>query len=182
MPPPRVLILGHSFIRRLKTFIENYPTKLDLAFQISTLAAISWRGVGGVYSGTSDQYDTRVMRSNCLDIVIVPLGTNALLHDSYGVKCVCMYQTIRCRSAKKFNEKVNTLTKYLRVVLEPIPYSFYWGHRGFWNAKANFFASDGVHLNSRGQLKLYRSLRGEVLTSLRFLAKSLPSKASLALG
>ena len=199
-PPPRVLILGHSFIRRLKTFIENHSTKLDLTFQISTPAVISWRGVGGRTVAQAIQYDTKVVRSKCPDIVIVQLGTNdlpfstslkvgsaiedfvRLLHDSYGVKCVCVCQTIRRRSAKKFNEKVNTLTKYLRVVLEPIPYAFYWGHRGFWNAKANLLASDGVHLNSRGQFKLYRSLRGAVLKSLRFLAKSTPSKASLALG
>ena len=199
-PTPRVLILGHSFIRRLKAFIENHPTELDLAFQISAQAAISCRGVGGRTVAQAIQYNMKLVRSQCPDIVVVQLGTNDLssntslkvgsaiedfvhlLHDSYGVKCVCVCQTIRRRSGREFNEKVDTLTRYLRVVLEPIPYAFYWGHRGFWKAKTNFLASDGIHLNSRGQFKLYRSLRGAVLKSLRFLARSTPSKASLSLG
>ena len=52
-----------------------------------------------------------------------------LLHDSYGVKFVCVWQTIRRRSATLFNKNVDLLTRYLRVVLEPIPYAIYWGHR-----------------------------------------------------
>ena len=114
-------------------------------------------------------------------IVIVQLGTNdlssrlpllvgsdledfvRLLHDSCGVQLNCVYQTIRRRSAMSFNKNVNILTHFLRVVLEPIPYALYWGHRGFWNARYNFLASNGVHLNSRGQCKLYRSLRGAIL-------------------
>ena len=118
-------------------------------------------------------------------MVIVQLGTNDLtscpplqvssaiedfvhlLHDSYGVKVVCVCQTIRRRSAVVFNQKVDILTRYLRVVLEPIPYAIYWGHRGFWRAHNSFFSSDGIHLNSRGQYKLYRSLRCAVLKSLR---------------
>ena len=120
------------------------------------------------------------------DIVIVQLGTNDLtscpplqvgsaiedfvhlLYDSYGVKGVCVCQTISRRSAVVFNKKVDILTRYLRVVLEPIPYAIYWGHRDFWRARNSFFFSDGTHLNSRGQYKLYRSLRGAVL-KLEFL-------------
>ena len=89
-----------------------------------------------------------------------------LLHESYGVHCVCVCQTIRRRSAPAFNKSVDMLSRYLRVVLKPIPYALYWGHRGFWKAGRNFLFSDGVHLNSRGQHKLYRSLREAVLKSL----------------
>ena len=134
------------------------------------------------------RHDLHVVQSVRPDIVIVQLGTNdlssrppllvgsdledfvRLLHDSCGVQFVCVCQTIRRRSAKRsFNKNVDILTRYLRVVLEPIPYAFYWGHRGFWKARYNFLASDGVHLNSRGQYKLYRSLRGAILQSLRLL-------------
>lgn len=47
------------------------------------------------------------------------------------------------------------------------PYAIYWGHRGFGRACNSFFSADGIHLNSRGQFKLYRSLRRAVLKSLR---------------
>ena len=71
-----------------------------------------------------------------------------LLHYSYGVRFVCVCQTILRRSATAFDKNVALLTRYLRVVLEPIPYAIYWGHRGFCKARHNFYAADGVHLNS----------------------------------
>ena len=56
-----------------------------------------------------------------------------------------------CARAQWFNRKAKLLTKYLRVVLEPIPYAIFWGHRGFWRPTQNSYARDGVHLNSFGQ-------------------------------
>ena len=108
------------------------------------------------------------------DIVILHLGSNDLvtfsplhvgsiiedfvrsLRTSYGVKLVCVCQTLRRDSATVFNSKVGLLTRYLRVVLEPLPYAIFWDHRGFWKARSNFYAPDGVHLSgSAGQYKLY---------------------------
>ena len=68
------------------------------------------------------------------------------------------------------DKSVDLYTRYLRVVLEPIPYAIYWGHRGFWKAGHNFYAADGVHLNSKEQYKLNRSFRGGVLKSMRLLS------------
>ena len=68
--------------------------------------------------------------------------------------------------------QVKLLTKYLKVVLEPIPYVLYWRHRGFWNCKSRFLTLDGVHLNHFGQYKFFRSLRGPVLQCLRSLQAS----------
>ena len=95
-----------------------------------------------------------------------------LLHTSYGVKLVCVCQTLRRDNAPVFNSKVGLLTRYLRVVLEPLPYAIFWGHKGFWKAQANFYVPDGVHLNGLGQYKLYKSLRGAVLRSLRLLHRT----------
>ena len=71
-----------------------------------------------------------------------------------------------------FNNKANTLSKYLRVVLESIPYACYWKHRGFWNSKSRFLHCDGVHLNNLGHFKLYRSLRGAILGCWRALSEA----------
>ena len=35
-----------------------------------------------------------------------------------------------------------------------------------------FFVADGVHLNSKGQYKLYRSFRGAVLKSMQLLSSA----------
>ena len=167
-PTPRVLVLGHSFIRRLHDFIERNPRDSDLAFKLKEPAAIFWHGVGRRTVAKTIRHDLHVVQSALSDIVIVQLGTNdltsrspllvdsdledfvRLLHDSCGVQFVCVCQTIRRRSATSFNKDVDILTRYLRVVLEPIPYAIYWGHRVFWKARYYFLASDGVHLISGG--------------------------------
>ena len=46
MGEPRVLILGHSFIRRLNSFIID-STHLDHRFMIHEAAQFKWHGVGG---------------------------------------------------------------------------------------------------------------------------------------
>ena len=174
-----------SFIRRLHDFIERDSGQFDLTLHLTESAHIRWHGVGGRTIAKTIKFDLRILHSFRPDIVIVQLGTNDLtstpplqvgsamedfvhlLHDPYGVKFVCVCQTIRRRSSVVFNQRVDILTRYLRVVLEPIPYAIYWGHRGFWKARNGFFSADGIHLNRRGQYKLYRSLRGAVLKSLR---------------
>jgi len=133
-------------------------------------AQIHWHGVGGrTIIAKTVKFDLPILQLFRPDIVIVQLGTNDLtscrplrvgsaiedfvhlLHDSYGVKCVCVCQTIRRRLAVVFNQSVDILTQYLRVVLEPIPFTIYWGHRGFWRCRDSFFFGDGIHLNRRGQ-------------------------------
>ena len=124
------------------------------------------------------------------DIVILQLGTNdltttsavetgsaiedlsRLLHESYGVQVVCVCQTIYRLNSPYFNKQVDLLTKYLKVVLEPLPYTFYWRHRGFWRCKSRFLARDGVHLSNRGSYKLFRSLRGAALRCMRIFMDS----------
>ena len=83
-----------------------------------------------------------------------------LLHHTYGVKVVHVCHTIIHQGAVVFNRKAKLLTKYLQVVLEPIPYVI------FWRPTQNFYARDSVHLNSPGQVKYHRSLRGAILRSL----------------
>ena len=102
MGTPRVLILGHSFIRRLHDFIESDSGHLDLTFHLSASALISWHGIGGRTIAKTVKFDLHILHSFRPDIVIVQLGTNDLtscpplqvgsaledfvhlLHDSYG--------------------------------------------------------------------------------------------------
>ena len=51
-------------------------------------------------------------------------------------------------NAPFFNHQVKLLTKYLKVVLEPIPYVLYWRQRGFWNCKSCFLTRDGKSLRA----------------------------------
>lgn len=159
---------------QMKTRRGNILAKtghLDQGFHLTASALISWHWVGGRTIAKTVKFDLHIIYLFRPDIVIVQLGTNDLtscpplqvgsamedfvhlLHDLYGVKGVSMCQTIRWHSAVVFNQRVDILTQYLRVVLEPIPYAtLYWGHRGFWRARYSFFPADGIHLNSRGNI------------------------------
>ena len=112
-------------------------------------AAIGWQGVGGRTVAKTIRHDPHVVQSVRPDIVIVQLGTNdlsfrlplqvgfdhedfvLLLHDSYGVQFVCVCYTIRRRFALSFNRNDDISTRYLRVVLQPIPYAINWDHEVF---------------------------------------------------
>ena len=151
------------------------------------------RGGGGGGGGTvakTIKYDLGVVASFAPKIVILQLGTNdltslsavqagpaiedfiRLLFESFGVNLICVCQTNYRRNATSFNSQVNLLTRYLKVVLEPIPYVVYWRHRGFWNCKSRFLARDGVHLNPLGPHKRFRSLWGAVLRCLKAVVPS----------
>ena len=166
MAEPRVLVLGDSFIRRLRLFLSRDSYHFSVDFKLSHRAFIKWHGVGGRTVSKTLHLDLNVIESFRPEIVIMQLGSNdltdsdplhvgsaiedfvRLLHDTYGVKVVCVCQTIMRQGAVVFNRKAKLLTKYLRVVLEPIAYAI------------------GVHLNSLGQEKYHRSLRGAILMSL----------------
>ena len=70
-PSPHVLVLGHSFIRRLRDFIECNPRVFRFNVKITESAAVSWQGLGGCPV-------LHVVQSVRPDIVIVQLGTNNL--------------------------------------------------------------------------------------------------------
>ena len=77
------------------------------------------------------------------DIVIIQLGFNnltsktalrigssiddfvMLLHNVYHVKVICVCQTIMRQDQSAFNRKAKLLTRYLQVVLEPVPYAYF---------------------------------------------------------
>ena len=102
------------------------------------------------------KYEPGVVGSFAPEIVIVQLGSNdltsmsaantgsaiedlaRLLFECYGVKLVCVCQTIFRRDSPSFNKQVKLLTQYLKTVLELLPYVIYWRHCGFWNRKTRF--------------------------------------------
>ena len=182
MAEPRVLILGHSFIRRLHEFVRLPTNALREDFDVTNPMTLRWDGVGGRTLAKVIRYDLEI-RQFSPDIVILQLGTNditdcsirsaltvgsqledltKLLHEQFGVTVVCVCQTILKENAH-LNVRIRMLTDYLRVVLQPLPLAFYWRHRGFWRTTPSFALHDGVHLNQRGQFKLYRSLRGALI-------------------
>ena len=191
MAPLRILILGHSFIRRLHFFLrQNFNEVFARNLHIDGDLSIKWHGIAGRTISEVIRHDLGIVEKVAPEIVVIQLGSNELsslsavetgsaledlsrlLHESYGVQRVCVSQTIFRSNAPLFTRQVKLLTKYLKVVLEPIPYVLYRRHRGFWNCKSRFLSRDGVHVNHFGQYKSFRSLRGAVLQCLQSLQAS----------
>ena len=132
MAEPRVLVL------RFVLSHDSHHFRVD--FKLSHRAFIKWHGVGGRTVSKTLHLDLNVIETFRPEIIIMQLGSNdlpdsgpshvgsaiddfvRLLHDTYGVKVVCVCQTIMRQGALVFNRKAKLLTKYLRVDLEPIPY------------------------------------------------------------
>ena len=128
MSATRVLILGHSFIRRLREYVGRNAA-LDANLNILEDIELKWHGVGGRTVLKTVQFDLSVVVRFKPDIVILQLGTNDLnhlspvnvgpaiedltrsLHDSLKVKCVCVCQTIYRTGAPTFNKNVILLNR-----------------------------------------------------------------------
>ena len=129
MAPTRVLILGHSFVHRLQTFLlAYYGGNFVNNFNLSDDLIFKWNGIGGRTVTKIRQCDLGVVESFAPDIVILELGTNdltqlsaletgsaikdlaRLLYESYHVQKICVCQTLYRENAPLFNKQVNILT------------------------------------------------------------------------
>ena len=148
---PSFLILGHSFIKRLKRDLRShFDPRADSNFKLGGTVSVHLHGVGGRTVAKLRSFDLRVVQQIAPDILILEIGTNdlvdtspevvgseieslvCLLLEDYKVRVVCVCHVIpRGHShdeAAPFAERVAILQQYLDVVLSPIPTIF---NRGF---------------------------------------------------
>lgn len=189
---PKVLILGHSFVRRIKHDLSNgFDPRASLNFRLKGSANIIFHGVGGRTVRKLLDYDLTVVRNIRPTIVILEIGTNDLtslpaqtvgsaievlckeLIAITSIKAVVLCHVIprgrASRAYELFHNKVKVLRQYLDAVLEDLPQVFCWRHKVFSSPIKNLYTRDGVHLNRQGQYQLYRSYRGAMLQALQFI-------------
>ena len=141
MAEPRVLILGHSFIRRLHEFVRLPTNALRQDFDITTPMTLRWHGVGGRTVAKVIRYDLEISPTIFAWHCYSPVGYEQyhwlfnlfcsnrwftvrrpnkakLLHEQFGVTLVCVCQTM-LRGNAHLNVRIRTLTDYLRVVYSP---------------------------------------------------------------
>ena len=189
---PKVLILGHSFVKRLYFDLsrDRLPP-LNLELDLRDTAEIYFHGIGGRTVAKLRQFDLRTVRRLRPNVVLLEIGTNDLCQDvhpttvgsdiedlvqqlitEFGVSVVCVCHVIprssQNRDCNAFAAKARSLCQYLDVVIEPIQSSFCWRHTLFTNPYKDLYC-DSVHLNARGQKALYRSYRGAILKALKLL-------------
>ena len=131
MAPPRILILGHSFIRRLAGFLQKREHQ-HLMAKLSSLGSVNFHGVGGRTIGKVRKFGLGIIRRLNPDIIVLELDTNDLtklparavgselenlvryLHDEFNVKSIAVCQVIRRHSPEctKYNFSVTKLHLY----------------------------------------------------------------------
>ena len=188
MTKQRVLIIGHFFVHRLKAFAQE-RRHTECVSSLNSNAEVVFHGIGGKTISKFRGYDLDVVKETSPDIIILELGSNDLvklplqtvgseleslvqdLHNTFSIKFVVVSQVLRryTKDSVDFNCKMGKLHQYLKVVLEGLPYCYYWRHRGFWNCNLNLYLSDGVHLNSLGNYKFMRSIRSAILKALKLV-------------
>ena len=76
---PHVLIIGHSFVRRLKSDLRvQFDERASKNFGLCGSAVVHMHGVGGRTVAKLRKHDLGVVSSLCPDIVILEIGTNDL--------------------------------------------------------------------------------------------------------
>ena len=81
MAATQVLILGHSFVHRLYSFIDSSSSPMfTLSLGLKERIIVRWHGIGGTTEAKVLEYNLHVMESFKPQIVILELGTNDLSH------------------------------------------------------------------------------------------------------
>lgn len=186
--------MGHSYVRRLKEFIEKGSEgHFTDTLNIENTCSVHWHGVGGRTIQKVVQYDTPIITSLSPDILVLEIGSNDLcrrrskpkevatsvlesvksFHIFFQVKFVIVCKiTERSKIPyAKYNENVARTNRYLKLALEELDYAKFWSHRGLSCPTIDIFTRDGVHLNSKGNRALYRSYRGAILFGHKQLLK-----------
>ena len=189
---PKALILGHSFVRRLRRDLElGFDSRAAYDFRLRGTASVHLHGVGGRTVQTLQEDDLHVVRDLAPDIVILEIGTNDLTHTppeivgsniddlvrllvrDFAVRavgvCGVIPRGISVLHALSFWESASVLNQYVGVVLDDLSNVFCWSHAEFNSPRKDLYRRDGVHVNPTGQSLLYRSYRGAILTAVGLL-------------
>ena len=76
---PHVLIIGHSFVRRLKSDLRvQFDERASKNFELCGSAVVHMHGVGHRTVAKLRKHDLGVVSGLCPDIVILEIGTNDL--------------------------------------------------------------------------------------------------------
>lgn len=187
-----VVLLGHSFIRRLRDFTSQNADVWNLKLNPEVLQ-LSFRCQGGLTLPRliHERADLYNFQGHPPSIVYLQIGGNDLsardpeevvrdllsfasyLHEGVGTPLIIVGQLL-LRSpnvvGQRYNDKVITCNKLLneQLVLNNIPGIIFWKHRGFWNS-LHHISHDGVHLNQEGLWKYYRSVRSAILHAYNLL-------------
>ena len=178
------------------TSILLHVMVLSIIFNLDfSVAQTICYGVGGLTLSDALIYHMAVIEDVRPSIIYIHLGSNDMADPdtsirqaaeslmelcrrcyNNGVRRIVISQILLRRlsgiphNVPNYNGRVlrlNTMI-YNNVALVRFPV-YMWRHRGFWYSQFNLLVRDGVHLNRRGCVRFYRSIRGGLLRALSSL-------------
>ena len=189
--PPEVLVFGHSFVRRLAIDIYN-PLYTDLKRNFGLdQCNVTLRGLGNlaIHRDSSAFYERvdAVFRRKPFDIVLCQLGGNDIsldldsltlakelidfgeyLINSKNVKIVYICEIFtrdspRDISPAEYEIRRTDTNSSLHSHLQHNSRIKLWRHKRIFESPLHIFNQDGIHMNSVGQKKLYKSIRQGII-------------------
>ena len=186
-----MVIIGHSFVRRLESYIGEDDARSNFGLSNST-HSVKFSGIGGARIPQLRRR-MQIIADEKPNVVIVDIGTNDvynrrasvhslvhnlfnivhMLHTTYGVKQVIIMEMFFRTSHGRFGSRnpqfnvdvleFNKLCKrYVEVHSCRLRNIQFWHHVGLTNNWQQYI-EDGVHLNRSGLAKYYRSVRSAVI-------------------
>ena len=189
---PKVLVLGHSFVKRLKRHIEaGSDVRPRDHFDLANSARVFLHGVGGRTVSAIRRHDMAALRRISPDLLVLEVGTNDLsagirpevlgsalddflsyIRSSFAVRAIAVCMVIPRRErfsgvpAAHFNEQARIFNQYISAVVNSHPWAFTWEHRGLSSLSRSRLLPDGVHLDQAGQYFFVPELsRGDLARS-----------------
>jgi lysophospholipase L1-like esterase len=191
----KVVVLGHSFVRRLKSYVEASDTRGNLGLTNDRFQ-VSFVHRSGMLLNCLHQY-VQELKTLCPDVVLLDIGGNDLdngqrpvselvnqlaefckiLKQTCGVKVVVVmevpFRRRICRGKWANVEALNTAISEFNRACRSFcgargnreSYTRFCHHVGMVVDWAKYIHQDGVHLNALGMLKYYKSVRSTVIRS-----------------
>ena len=187
-PSPLVLVLGHSFVRRLETFVVLSPLPcVSPNFLLPVSSPVHFYGVGGRTVTKLRQLDLAVVARCRPTLLILDIGSNDLCNPFCNVhdlrnNIICLVETFHFRYHvthiivgqilprlsppaifPPYNSQVQQLNHELSRFFKHTSFASFWWHPQVLRSKSSVFLKDGVHLNREGNHLLYHSYQKALL-------------------
>ena len=191
MSKKKILVLGHSIVRRFKQFLAIESQKYNVDMGLSKTHSITFRGVGGRKVTDILKFDSRVVRRCKPDGIILMVGGNdvkqadspeelaaiiesvvSVLHYRFHVPMIYVCKLLpRFHQSYDYNETADRVNELLSDSLSSKRFASFWNHNGMFPSPDTStcdhkFRADGIHPNTKGNVHLYRSLRGLMISKL----------------
>ena len=186
-----VLVLGDSHVYWLEQFVAHDLLLFSYRQDVNAIDIVYRGNRGGTVSSMRCDTVFRARRHDLPHAVIVMVGGNdidkcdvppqrvgmevyTLARDLVrcGVNHVTVCQVLRRNSWRHFSyqegaDRVSCVNEFLLAAYGGPGNVAFWKHSGMWQEGADIFRTDGIHFNSLGNFKLYKSVRGAIYQASR---------------